>query len=60
MQNLAGCASGRLEFLGVSHSAGSCECASFHCPVQQRAGYAGYTLAKLFLVLVSAKLHLAY
>lgn len=60
MQNLAGCASGRLEFMGVLHSAGLCERASFHCPVQQRTGYAGHTLAKLFLVLVSGKLHLAY
>jgi len=61
MQNLAGRASGRSELMGVLHSAGLHECASFHCLVQQRTGYTGYTLAKLlFLVLVSANLHQEY
>lgn len=63
MQNLAGCASGWSELMGVLHSAGLRECASFHCLVQQRTGYTRHTLAKLFLALVWAKLlqkHLAY
>lgn len=43
MQNLAGCANEQSELMGALHSAGLCECASFHHLLQQKTGCTRYT-----------------